>query len=64
MRISIDEDIFSFTVDFSRNDTIEDGFQKEYFPPVSEACEAFYRLLENCYPKAAILDYLRDGWRG
>lgn len=58
MKITIEEDNFSYSVDYSKKNQIEGGMLEEYFPSVSEVCEDFYTLLENCYCRDAIEEYL------
>lgn len=58
MKITIEEDNFSYSVDYSKKNQIEGGMLEEYFPPVSEVCDDFYNLLENCYCREAIEEYL------
>ena len=61
MNFIIEDGQFSFSVDWSKLNTIEGGWENEYFPSAKESIEAFMRLLENVYPQKAISDALAEG---
>ena len=61
MKIIVEEHQFVFTCDFSKLNTVEDGFVVEYHPNVQEAIESALRLLENVYGAKAIADCLAEG---
>ena len=61
MRYIIEDDQFSFVVDWSKLNRIERGWESVYFPSAKESIEAFMRLLENVYPQKAISDALAEG---
>ena len=61
MKYIIDDDCFSYQVDWSRQDKVEDDFVEHYKPSVEESIEAFLRLLENVHPKEKIAAYITEG---
>ena len=61
MKIIVEENQFLFMCDFSKLNTVEDGFIEEYHPDVKEAIESALRLLENVYGAEAIADCLAEG---
>ena len=61
MQIIVKEGAFSYMYDSSVMDTVEDGFEKEYFPEPEEAVEAAITLLWNIYPKRKIAEVLLEG---
>lgn len=61
IKISIQEDAFSYTVNYSHHDKIDGGFLHEYFPSPKEVIEDFLRLLENIYDGEEISDALSEG---
>jgi hypothetical protein len=61
MQIIVKEGAFSYMYDSSVMDTIEGGFQEEYFPEPEEAIEAAITLLWNVYPKRALAEALLEG---
>ena len=63
MRFIIDDDCFSYQVDWSRQDKVEDGFVEHYHPSVEESIEAFLRLLENIHPRKKIAECIESGIR-
>ena len=61
MKIIVEENQFVLICDFSKLNTVEDGFIEEYHPDVKEAIESALRLLENVYGAEAIADCLAEG---
>lgn len=61
MKIIVEENQFVFACDYSKLNTVEDGFIEEYHPDVKEAIESALRLLENLYGAEAIADCLASG---
>ena len=61
MKYIIDDDCFSYQVDWSRKDKIEDDFVEHYKPSVEESIEAFLRLLENIHSREKIAAYIEEG---
>lgn len=61
MKIIVEENQFVFACDFSKLNSVEDGFVVEYHPNVQEAIESALRLLENVYGAKAIADCLAEG---
>ena len=60
MKYIIDDDCFSYQVDWSRKDKIEDDFVEHYKPSVEESIEAFLRLLENIHSRDEISAYIEE----
>ena len=61
MRYIIEEDSFTYMVDWSKQDKVTDGFEEKYFPTCEESIEALMRLLQNVYPAETIADTLAKG---
>jgi hypothetical protein len=61
MRYIIEDDSFTFMVDWSKKNKVSDGFEEEYFPSCGESIEALMRLLQNVYPAETIADTLAKG---
>ena len=61
MKFIIEDGQFSFSADWSKLNTIEGGWENEYYPSAKESIEAFLRLLENVYPQKVISDALAEG---
>ena len=59
MKFSIEDGPFSYEVDWSKEDKIEDGWLNEYCPPVNEALDAVVHLLECIFPEEKIEQELR-----
>ena len=57
MRYIIEEDSFTYMVDWSK----PDGFEEKYFPTCEESIEALMSLLQNVYPAEKIADTLAKG---
>ena len=49
MKIIIEDECFSYQVDWSKQDKIEDGFLEEYRPDIEDVFESFLHLLENIF---------------
>ena len=47
MRYIIEDDSFTYMVDWSKQDKVTDGFEEKYFPTCEESIEALMRLLQN-----------------
>ena len=58
MKFIIEDDSFTYSVDWGKQNKIVDGFQEEYFPSCKESVEALMRLLTNIYPSVLIADVL------
>ena len=58
MKFIIEEDSFTYMVDWGKQNKIVDGFEEEYFPSCKESIEALMRLLTNIYPPVIIADTL------
>ena len=58
MKFIIEEDSYTYSVDWSKENKIIEGFEEEYFPSCREAVEAFMKLLANIYPPVIISDTL------
>ena len=61
LKFKIQSGVFTYSVDWSVNDTVEDGFVKEYFPTVEESIEALLDILSNIHSKRQISDALASG---
>ncbi len=61
MKITIEDGCFSYQVDWSKKNTIDDGEINEYRPDLEECIESFLCLLENSYPKHKISSYIAKG---
>ena len=61
MKITVEENQFVFTCDFTKLNKEEGGFIEEYHPACKEAIESALRLLENIYGAGAIADTLSEG---
>lgn len=61
MRYVIEDGQFTYSVDWTKLDTVEGGWLKEYYPTPKESIEALMRLLANIYTPKDISDALAGG---
>ena len=61
MKFIIEEDVFTYMVDWGKENKVVDGFLEEYHPSCQEALEAMMQLLTNIYPPEEIGDCLAKG---
>ena len=61
MRFVIEDDVFSYSADWSKENKIEDGFVEEYHPSCQESLEAIMKLLTNIYSPENIIGCLERG---
>lgn len=61
LKITIQNDEFNYSVDYSYRDKIIDGELEEFFPRVKAVIEDCMHLLSNIYTKEEISDVLAHG---
>ena len=61
MKFIIEDSPFVYQVDWAMKNKIENEFLEEYRPDLEESIEAFLQLLENLFPKEAIVSYIKKG---
>ena len=61
MKFIIEDEQFTYMVDWSKKDKLEDGILTEYYPSAAESIDSFLMLLHNIYSPNVISDALADG---
>lgn len=61
MKFIIEDDVFAFSVDWSKQNKVVDGYLEEYHPSCQESLEAMMKLLTNIYSPENIAGCLAKG---
>lgn len=61
MRFVIEDGAFAYTVDWTKLNSVEKGWENEYNPTPKECIEALLRLLGSVIPPEKISDALAEG---